>query len=116
LGLEAYGIDRHLNVHASYLTEVDWFAYRFEPGAWGTIISNMGFTNHLNYAYLHDASQLERYLLKMKDILRSLSAGGCFYYAPGLPFVEDKLLVNEYRVVSEQKINDIFASKVTRIA
>ncbi|MBK9924730.1 MAG: hypothetical protein IPP66_05485 [Anaerolineales bacterium] len=116
LGLEGYGVDRHLDVHGSYLTEVDWFAYRFERGAWGTIISNMSFTNHLNYAYLHDVSQLERYLLRMKDILSSLFIGGCFYYAPSLPFVEDKLSINEYRVERVQKVNNIFVSKVTKVA
>jgi hypothetical protein len=116
LGLKAYGIDRDLDVHEAYLTEVDWFAYRFERDAWGTVISNMGFTNHLNYAYLHDVSQLERYLLRMKDILHSLLVGGCFYYAPGLPFVEDKLFINEYRVEREQKVNNIFVSKVTKVA
>jgi len=47
----------------------------------GSIVSNMAFTNHLNYAYRHDVSQLEPYLLKMKEILAALAPGGSFYYA-----------------------------------
>ena len=115
LGVDAYGIDRQLDIHESYLSEMDWFAYHFEPDSWGTIISNMGFTNHLNYAYLHDISQLERYLLKMREILSSLSINGSFYCAPALPFVEEKLSSNEYRVQRTQKANEIFVSKITRI-
>ena len=50
LGIEAYGIDRHLETHKPYLDQVDWFDYDFEAGRWGTIVSHMSFTNHLNYA------------------------------------------------------------------
>lgn len=110
LGFEAYGMDRHLDIQESYLNQVDWFDFYFEPGRWGTVVSNMGFTNHLNYAYLHDISQLERYLLKLKEIMESLSASGYFYYAPSLPFVEDKLSAKRYKVERKQKINDVFAS------
>jgi hypothetical protein len=115
LGIEAFGVDRLLETHEPYLDQVDWFDYYFEPGKWGTIVSNMGFTNHLNYAYLHDISQLEHYLLKMKEIMVSLSSNGCFYYAPSLPFIEDKLSTESYKVKREQKINDVFASVITRI-
>lgn len=115
LGIDAYGIDRHLETHKPYITQADWFDYSFEANRWGTIVSNMGFTNHLNYAYLHDLSQLERYLPKMKEILESLTKGGCFYYAPSLPFVEDKLPTQNYKVKREHKINNIFASIILRI-
>jgi len=116
LGMEAYGIDRHLEIHEPYLEQVDWFEYSLKPDGWGTIIANLSFTNHLNYAYLHDVSQLEHYLLKMKEIMESLSLHGCFYYAPSLPFVEDKLSVKKYKVAREQKISDIFVSRVIRTA
>jgi len=114
IGIEAYGIDRHLETHEPYLTQIDWFDYHFKPNKWGTIVSNMGFTNHLNYAYLHDISQLEHYLLKMREILESLSIGGCFYYAPSLPFVEDKLSTKEYKVERKRKINEIFVSIIAK--
>ncbi len=115
LDVEAYGIDRQLEIHESYLNQVDWFDFYFEPGGWGTVISNMGFTNHLNYAYLHDISQLEHYLLKMKEIIESLSASGYFYYAPSLPFVEDKLSAKSYKVERKQKISDIYVSIIMRV-
>lgn len=114
LGIEAYGIDRYLEIHEPYLTQVDWFDYCFESSRWGTIVSNMGFTNHLNYAYLHDFSQLEHYLLKMKEIVESLTTSGCFYYAPSLPFIEDKLSTKNYKVVRERKVNDTFVSMIIR--
>jgi len=114
LGVDAYGIDRHLEIYEPYLNQIDWFDYYFEPHKWGTIVSNMGFTNHLNYAYLHDISQLEHYLLKMKEVIESLLTNGYFYYAPSLPFVEDKLAIKNYKVKREQKINDIFASVIIK--
>ncbi len=115
LGIEAYGIDRNLETREAYLAQEDWFDYYFEPGKWGAIVSNMGFTNHLNYAYLHDASQLEHYLLKMKQIIESLSPGGCFYYAPSLPFIEDKLSNKDYAVEREQRFNSISVSRVIKV-
>jgi hypothetical protein len=115
LGVEAYGIDRYVETQEPYLNRADWFDFYFEPSRWGTIISNMGFTNHLNYAYLHDISQLERYLLKMKQILESLSIRGCMYYAPSLPFIEDKLSAKSYKLEREQKINNLFVSRIIRI-
>jgi hypothetical protein len=116
LGIEAYGIDRHLGIQETYFEQIDWFEYDFQPSRWGTIISNMAFTNHLNYAYLHDISQLEQYLLRMKQILESLLVGGSFYYAPSLPRVEDQLAKETYKVKREQKSSDTFISAVSRIA
>jgi len=116
LGVEAYGIDRQLDVQASYLWQADWFDFRFEPGRWGTVAAHMSFTNHLNYAYLHDLAQLERYLEKMKEILESLAVGGSFYYAPGLPFLEQELSAVCYRVYSEQRPGGVRVSRVDRLA
>jgi SAM-dependent methyltransferase len=115
-GIEVFGFDRFLEVHEPYLEQNDWFEYPFRRGVWGTIISNMAFTNHLNYAYLHDILQLEPYLLKMKDILESLAIGGSFLYAPALPFVEERLAPECYHVVSEPTAGEIFVSTITRIA
>jgi hypothetical protein len=116
LSVDAYGIDRYLEIQEPYLEQIDWFEYDFQPCRWGTIISNMAFTNHLKYAYLHDRFQLEQYLIKMKQIAESLSMGGSFHYAPSLPFVEDQLSEEKYRVKREQKRGDTFVSLVIRIA
>jgi hypothetical protein len=115
LGIAACGFDRQLEIREPYLAQSDWFEYPFEPGRWGSIVSNMAFTNHLNYAYRHDVSRLESYLLKMKEILAALAAGGSFYYAPGLPFVEDHLAPERYKVEREQPASELFVSIVTRI-
>jgi hypothetical protein len=116
MGVEAYGFDLHLEKQEPYLEQMDWFAHPFKVASWGTIISNMAFTNHLNYAHLHDVSQLEQYLLRMRDIIESLAIGGRFYYAPGLPFVEDRLAAARYKVERERTAGDIFVSTVTKIA
>ncbi len=116
LGIEAYGFDRYLEVQESYLTQMDWFEYPFEPASWGTIISNMAFTNHLRHAHLHDASQLEQYLLKMRDIIESLAISGRFYYAPSLPFIENWFAPERYKVEQEQIIGELFVSTVTKIS
>jgi hypothetical protein len=115
LGIEACGFDRQLEIQAPYLERRDWFEYPFEAGRWGSIVSNMAFSNHLNYAYLHDVAQLEPYLLKMKDILEALAGGGSFYYAPALPFVEDHLAPERYKVEREQPADGLFVSIVTKI-
>jgi hypothetical protein len=114
-GIDAYGFDRTLEVHEPYLEQIDWFVYPFRKDSWGTIISNMAFTNHLNYAYLHDVSQLEFYLLRLKDILESLVIGGSFFYAPALPFVEDRLAPESYRVERKLTAGEIFVSAITRL-
>ncbi len=115
-GIEAYGFDRQLEKPEPYLEKRDWLEYPFEAASWGTIISNMAFTNHLNYAYLHDASQLEQYLLKMRDIIESLAIGGQFFYAPSLPFVENRFDPRCYTVERERTVGELFVSTVTKIA
>lgn len=73
LGVEAYGIDRHLDVAAPYLEQADWFAYEFGCERWAALISNMAFTNHLTYALTQDGSQLAAYLDRYAELL--LEAG-----------------------------------------
>ncbi len=114
-GLEAYGIDRCVDTSCPYILQVDWFDYRFEKDRWGTLISNMGFTNHLNYAYRHDFSQLERHLLKMKEMMEALAPGGCFTYAPGLPAVEEAFPAQQYIIQREQKNQDLSVSRIIRV-
>ncbi len=114
LGVEAYGIDRYLDIHEPYTEQVDWFDYRFEPNRWGTIVAHMSFTNHLRYAYLNDNSQLERYLSKMTELVESLLLGGSFHYAPSLPFIEDRLTMGTCRVQRESKISNMLVSTIVK--
>ena len=116
LGVEAYGFDRSLALQESYLQKKDWFDYPFEADTWGTIISNMAFTNHLHFAYRHDRAQFEQYLLKTREIITSLVDGGRFYYAPGLPFIERLLDPVHYHLDRNRVIGDVFVSVLTRIS
>jgi len=116
LGLEAWGFDRALEAKEPYLEQADWLEMAFEPGRWGTILSNMAFSNHLNYIHRHDVAQLERYLLKMREILASLTVGGKFYYAPGLPFIENRLSARHYKVQRRPVMGETGLSVITRLA
>ncbi len=46
-GVEAYGFDRFAYTNPA-LSNSDWFEYKFEKNKWGTIISNLGFSNHFS--------------------------------------------------------------------
>ena len=114
--IESYGIDRRIELEASYVQEMNWFDYGFEPNTWGTIISNMSFTNHLLYTYHHDSAQLKLYLHKFTEIIGSLKIGGSFHYAPSVPFVEQMLDVNSYRVRRLNVVKEICMTRIMRIA
>jgi SAM-dependent methyltransferase len=113
-GIEAYGFDRQLEKQETYLSQMDWFEYPFETDRWGTLLSNMAFTNHLNYVRLHAVHQLEHYLLKMREMLEALAPGGRFYYAPSLPFVEDWFASEQYKVDRKRTIAELSVSIITR--
>ena len=115
LDIEAYGLDRSLARADSYLESIDWFDYSFEPDTWGTIVSHLAFANHLVFTYRHDRTQLDQYVLKMRDMIRSLVIGGTFYYAPSLPFIEQRLSA-QYEVKRKRVVRDVFASSITRAA
>jgi hypothetical protein len=115
LGLDAYGIDRAVLKTETYLKQADWFDNAFVPDRWGTIISNMAFSNHLLYTYRHNSAQLKPYLLKFREILTTLLPGGSFHYAPGVPFIEQRLDPAQYQVEQERVLGEIFATKITRI-
>jgi hypothetical protein len=115
-GIESFGFDRHLEIQESYVQQIDWFDYPLERGHWGTIVSNMAFTNHLNYVHLHDATQLEAYLLKMRDVLDALKLGGEFIYAPSLPFVEEYFAPERFSVKRENTSAELSVSRVTKLA
>lgn len=116
LDIEAYGVDRQIEKEEIYLQQMDWLEYKFETDKWGSILSNMAFTNHLHYANYHDRAQLELYLRKFKDILESLMVGGSFYYAPSAPFIEERLELNTYHVEHYNVIRDIQSTRIIKVA
>jgi hypothetical protein len=103
-GIEAYGFDRFA-YDTPFLKHSDWFEYTFENGKWGTIISHLGFSNHFHHHHLRSDGNFIGYAKKYIEILNSLKMGGCFHYAPNLPFVE-KYLNREQFELRKYEIND----------
>jgi len=101
-GIEAYGIDR-FSGEDSYLAKSDWLEYEYGINKWGTLTSNLGFSNHFNHHHMRDDGDFVAYAKKYMDILNSLKTGGSFHYAPDLPFIE-KYLDNDKYLIRRQNI------------
>ena len=106
-GLDAYGLDRHAKKSAR-LIKADWLSFQLEPEYWGTIISQMAFSNHFIHHLARKNGRPQVYARRFMAILDSLQPGGSFHYAPGLPFVEcflpkEKYLVERRRIEPEVK-------------
>jgi len=97
-GKQVLGVDRTVENGSPDLLQGDWLAYPLEPESWGTVISHLGFSNHLIHVLHHRKEELLVYLERYRDILNSLVPGGSFYYAPGLPWIEEHLDPREYEV------------------
>lgn len=114
-GFEAYGIDRFDNENPFY-TKSDWLEYTYEPGKWGTIISNLGFSNHFIHHNLRADGNYREYAEKYMEILAALKPDGSFHYAPDLPFIEMHLNLQTYRYTTSAIDGSEFkASQVTKI-
>jgi len=94
-GIEAYGIDR-FKFSASHLITSDWLEYDYGTEKWGTVVSNLGFSNHFNHHHLREDGNYIEYGKTYMNILNSLKIGGNFRYAPDLPFIEKYLDNNQY--------------------
>lgn len=90
MGLDAYGIDR-IAIPGGGLSRTDWFEFPLKSNSWGTIISNLGFSNQFQHHHLRSDGHPEKYAHKYLEILNSLKLNGSFYYAPDLPFIEECL-------------------------
>ena len=89
-GIEVFGIDR-FKFTTSNLITVDWLEFDYGKEKWGTIISNLGFSNHFNHHNLREDGNFIEYGKTYMNILNSLKVGGCFHYAPDSPFIEKYL-------------------------
>ena len=89
-GYDVYGIDRFSET-STFVEKADWLACDYGIEKWGTIVSNLGFSNHFVHHHLREDGDFIRYAKKYVEILRSLKFGGCFSYAPDLPFIEKHL-------------------------
>jgi len=95
-GIEAYGCDRFAE-ESPFLNCLDWFEFEYGKNKWGTISSNLGFSNHFNHHHLRNDGHFIEYAKTYMDILNSLKIGGSFHYAPGLPFIEKYLDRSKFR-------------------
>jgi hypothetical protein len=112
--IAAFGLDR-FSFDNQNLISADWLEYRYESKKWGTIISNLGFSNHFKHHHQREDGNYIEYARKYMEILNSLKSGGCFYYAPDLPFIEKFLNDAQFRVEKFQIENYHFkAVRITR--
>ncbi len=94
-GIEIFGIDR-FKFTSSNLITADWLEYDYGKDKWGTIVSNLGFSNHFNHHNLREDGNYIEYGKTYMNILNSLKIGGRFHYAPDLPFIEQYLDNNQF--------------------
>lgn len=114
-GIDSLGIDR-FPFAESYLLNCDWLEFDYEKEKWGTIISNLGFSNHFKHHHLRADGNYIEYARKYMDILNSLKVGGRFYYAPDLPFIEQYLDPQQYRIAKKEiGTLDFKASTITKL-
>lgn len=114
-GIEAYGIDRFSFTNKN-LFNSDWLEYNYGLEKWGTIISNLGFSNHFIHHNLREDGNFIEYGKKYMDILKSLRVGGEFYYAPDLPFIEKYLDSNQFNIDKNEIGGYEFkTTKITRL-
>ena len=114
-GIEAYGIDRFDNDNPFYY-KTDWLEYNFDIEKWGSLISNLGFSNHFIHHNQRSDGNFREYAQKYMEILNSLKSGGSFYYAPTLPFIEKHLDRTKYLFTENIIEGYVFkSSRVTRI-
>lgn len=89
-GVDAMGIDLSATGEPP-LVQADWMTFAFGESRWGSVIAHLSFTNHFVLQDRVSEEHAERYALVYMKILRSLRDGGAFYYAPGVPFIEQHL-------------------------
>ena len=110
LGFDAVGIDR---IGPSGMSQGDWFGAPLPPARWGTIIAHQSVSLHFQSAHLRSAAHATRYAHLFMSILGALKPGGCFVYAPAVPFIE-QLLPRDYRISRNQLAAGIVSTRLVR--
>lgn len=115
-GVDAVGIDRMVDGSLDgVLIQIDWLEFELEPGAWGTVLSHMAFSNHFVFQHWYKHGQVQPYARQYMAVLMALKPGGSFYYTPALPFIETYLPEDHYRVTRRNVTGELYASRVLRI-
>ncbi|PSL46564.1 hypothetical protein CLV51_103545 [Chitinophaga niastensis] len=110
-GVEAFGIDRFIDDPEYYLQAGDWLEYELAGNYWGTIISNLSFSNHFLHHHQRSNGQHLGYAKKYMEILGALQPGGSYHYAPQLPMIEEYLSADTYDIRHYQ-VDDHFQNTV----
>ncbi len=111
-GIEAFGFDRSIT-SSEFCNDSDWFDYHYGYEKWGTIISNLSFSNHFNHHHLRSDGNYVAYAEAYMQIFYSLKPGGTFHYAPSLPFIERFLDREKFTVYTHKVFNTDY--KTTRV-
>lgn len=98
-GIHAFGFDRLIN-NADGLYNADWLNIDYGIEQWGTIVSNLGFSNHFNHHHQRVDGRIAEYASTYMQILHSLKPEGTFHYAPSLPFIEPLLDKKRFSITS----------------
>ncbi len=91
------GIDQNAS-SANGLTRCSWFDVLLPASSIGTIIAHQSFTLHLLRSHIANAERAADFAHRYMDILHALKPGGCFAYAPNLPFIERLLDTDRFSV------------------
>lgn len=86
--MDAVGVDRYIDVPATFAMQGDWMTFPLGESRWGTIISHQAFSLHFVHHHLASEEAAATYAKRYMQILRALRPGGRFVYTPGLPFFE----------------------------
>ena len=113
-GFDCFGLDRFDSALPNIANE-NWLEYDYGKGKWGTIVSNLGFSNHFVHHHIREDGNFIDYAKTYMRILNSLTKGGTFFYAPHLPFIEELLDQTTYHTETHVIHNVHSAAKVTRI-
>jgi hypothetical protein len=115
MGVDAHGVDRDADAEEPWLARGDWLDLAPRPGAWGTVVSHLAFTNHLAYVERFEPGRLPRYEQVFGLILESLAPGGCFHYAPSLPRLERALPRDRFALCTHAVRAGVGAAVVRRL-
>lgn len=110
-GISAYGVDRFIASPEAYLKTGDWLDFVLPAAYWGTIVSNLSFSNHFLHHHYRNSADCTRYAAKYMEILRALRPGGRYHYAPSLPMIEKYLSPEEF-IVSTMPVTAQFSGTI----
>lgn len=115
-GVKAFGIDRLIAMPEKYLQIMDWLDCKLAANSWGTIVSNLSFSNHFLHHHQRENSQHTAYARKYMEILGALQPGGSYHYAPHLPMMEMYLPPAKYTIRHYPVDSGFMAAVVTKLA